>query len=60
MRIVIVIFLLLIIYNLGAALFYIVRGKTSPDQVSKKLGARVALSATLVALIVLSKYLGWL
>jgi hypothetical protein len=60
MRIVIIILLLAVVYNLGMALFYIMRGKTSPNQVAKKLGWRVAFSAAVVALAVFSKYRGWL
>ncbi len=61
MRYIVIIFLVLIIYNLGAALFHLVRNKgaTNP-QVVRNLTLRVGLSVLLFLMLMVGFKLGWI
>jgi hypothetical protein len=58
-KIIILIFLLLIVYCLGSALFYMLSPKKAPETMAKALTWRIALSLTLFVLLLLGFYLGW-
>jgi NADH:ubiquinone oxidoreductase subunit 2 (subunit N) len=57
-----VVFMLLaaILISLGSGLYYLSRDDTDSPQVLKALKLRVALSAILIAFLVVSYYLGWI
>jgi hypothetical protein len=58
MRIVIVVFLVVIVFSLGSALFYLIRDKGQSDRTVKALTVRVGLSITLFVLLMLGYYFG--
>ncbi len=60
LKVVIVIFLLLILYSLGSALFYLVSKKNNSIRVVEALTWRIALSLTLFILLFLGYWLGWI
>lgn len=60
MRIVVILFLLLILYSLGSALFYLIRDKGSNPRTVKALTIRVALSVSLFILLMVGFKLGWI
>ncbi len=53
-KILILIFLAAILYNLGAGLYYMMTDKSGSDRVVKALTRRVGLSVLLIALVVLA------
>jgi uncharacterized membrane protein len=57
-----VVFMLLaaILVSLGSGLYYLTRDDADSPQVLKALKIRVALSAILIAFLVVSYYLGWI
>ncbi len=61
MRFLIIIFLGVIFYSLGSALFYLVREKDAADakRVAKALTWRIGLSLTLFFFLLLAFALGW-
>ena len=59
-KIIVILFLLLILYCLGSALFYLLSNSKSPYSMVKSLSWRIALSVTLFLLLLLAAYLGWL
>ncbi len=59
MKIVIVIFLVLILFSLGSALFYLMRDKGGSNRTVKALTLRIGLSLSLFLLIMASHYLGF-
>jgi hypothetical protein len=60
MRIVVILFVLAILGSMGSALYYLFkdRDKGASDRLVKALTARVVLSVTLFALLMLGYYLG--
>lgn len=58
-KMIIVLFLLVILYSLGSALFYLVKGR-SDIKVVKALTWRIALSFTLFILLFIAYALGWI
>lgn len=60
MRIVVILFVLAILGSMGSALYYLFkdRDKGGSDRLVKALTARVVLSVTLFALLMLGYYLG--
>ena len=54
----IVAFLLAILYNLGAGLYYMMSDKGTTDRTLKALTRRIALSVLLIALIMLGIWAG--
>lgn len=58
---IVVLFLLIILYSLGSALFYLVRDKgTDSTQVVKALTWRIGLSMLLFVLLLVAFALGWI
>ncbi len=53
-KILILLFLAAIVYNLGAGLYYMMTDKSGSDRVVKALTRRVGLSVLLIALVVLA------
>lgn len=61
MKAVIILFLLIILYALGSALFFLVRdNKTDEDRVVKALSWRIGLSLFLFILLFIAFALGWI
>lgn len=52
-KILIVVFLVAIIYNLGAGLYYMFTDKGGSDRMVKALTRRIALSVTLIVLVII-------
>ncbi|MBX9849255.1 MAG: DUF2909 domain-containing protein [Rhodocyclaceae bacterium] len=59
MRYIVFLFLAFILYSLGSALFYLIRGKTTNPKVVRNLTIRVALSVGLFLMLMISYRLGW-
>jgi uncharacterized MAPEG superfamily protein len=57
---VIILALLFIVYNLGYALFYLVRKPHDPKRVAKALTWRIGLSLAVFGLLVVAYLLGWI
>lgn len=53
-------FLMLILWNLGAGLYYMLSDKGKTDRAVKALTRRIALSVALILLVVLAIYMGWI
>lgn len=53
-KILILVFLVAILYNLGAGLYYMMTDKSGSDRVVKALTRRIGLSVLLIALVVLA------
>lgn len=61
MKYVVILFLVAIVYNLGAAFFHLIRSTKGTDQrVVQKLTLRVALSMGLFLLLMVSYKMGWI
>ena len=56
----IVAFLLLILWNLGAGLYYMLVDKGRTPRTVKALTRRIALSVALILLVILAMYMGWI
>ena len=52
-KLIIVAFLVVILYNLGAGLYYMIADKSKTDRTVKALTRRIALSVALILLIIL-------
>lgn len=59
-KIIICLFLLVIVYCLGSALFYMLSRNRSENSMAKALTWRVVLSLVLFLLLMLGFYLGWI
>ena len=59
-KIVIAIFLVLIIYNLGAGLFYMITDKGQTKRTVNALTWRVGLSAALIAFLIIGIWTGFI
>ncbi|WP_226467639.1 twin transmembrane helix small protein [Luteimonas panaciterrae] len=57
---VIVAFLILILWNLGAGLYYMLVDKGKTKRTVNALTRRIALSVLLILLVILSIYMGWI
>ena len=57
-KLIIVAFLVVIVYNLGAGLYYMMTDKSKTDRTVKALTRRIALSVALILLIVLGIFTG--
>ncbi|AWV08714.1 twin transmembrane helix small protein [Marilutibacter maris] len=53
-------FLIVILWNLGAGLYYMLVDKGESRRTVKALTRRVALSVALILLVVLASYMGWI
>ena len=56
----IVAFLVVIVWNLGAGLYYMLVDKGTTKRTVNALTKRIALSMTLILLVGLSIYMGWI
>lgn len=57
-KLIIVAFLVVILYNLGAGLYYMMTDKSKTDRTVKALTRRIALSVALILLIILGIFTG--
>ena len=57
-KLIIVAFLVVIVYNLGAGLYYMISDKSKTDRTVKALTRRIALSVALILLIILGIFTG--
>jgi succinate dehydrogenase/fumarate reductase cytochrome b subunit len=53
-------FLLVILWNLGAGLYYMLVDKGKTDRTVKALSWRIGLSVALILIVILSIYMGWI
>ncbi len=56
----IIAFLILILWNLGAGLYYMLNDKGKTDRTVKALTRRIGLSVALILFVVLAIYMGWI
>ncbi len=56
----IIAFLILILWNLGAGLYYMLTDKGKTDRTVKALTKRIGLSVALILFVVLAIYMGWI
>jgi hypothetical protein len=59
-KLVVIVLLLAILASLGSGLFYLAKDDQNSPRVLKALKMRVALSAVLIAFLIVSYYMGWL
>ncbi|MDI9237868.1 twin transmembrane helix small protein [Lysobacter sp. LF1] len=53
-------FLIIILWNLGAGLYYMLVDKGESKRTVNALTRRIALSVALILLVVLANYMGWI
>ena len=56
----IIAFLIVILWNLGAGLYYMLVDKGQSKRTVNALTKRIALSVALILLVVLANYMGWI
>ena len=56
----IIAFLILILWNLGAGLYYMLVDKGTTNRTVNALTRRIALSVALILLVALAIYMGWI
>ena len=59
-KLVVIAFLILIVWNLGAGLYYMIVDKGRTDRTVKSLTKRVALSVALILIVLAGYWLGWI
>ena len=59
-KLIIVAFLVVILYNLGAGLYYMMVDKGTTNRTVKALTRRIALSVGLIVLVMFSIWMGWI
>lgn len=59
-KLIIVAFLIVILYNLGAGLYYMMVDKGTTNRTVKALTRRIALSVGLIILVMLAIWMGWI
>jgi succinate dehydrogenase/fumarate reductase cytochrome b subunit len=59
-KIFIVAVFLVILYNLGAGLYYMMTDKGTTDRTVNALTRRIAISVALILLVVLAAWMGWI
>lgn len=59
-KLIIVAFLIVILYNLGAGLYYMMVDKGTTNRAVKALTRRIALSVGLIALVIFAIWMGWI
>ncbi len=57
-KLIIIAFLIVIVYNLGAGLYYMMTDKGQSDRTVKALTRRIALSVVLILLVILGIWTG--
>ncbi len=60
MKVIVIAGLIAVVVSLFSALYYLYRDRGHGTRMLKMLAVRVALSATLVAFLVLSYWMGWI
>lgn len=60
MKIAIIIMLLFILFSLGSAMFYLVKGQGKSQNTVRFLTVRVVLSVLLFLFIILAAHMGWI
>ncbi|MBA3485602.1 MAG: twin transmembrane helix small protein [Lysobacter sp.] len=53
-------FLILILWNLGAGLYYMLVDKSQSNRTVNALTRRIALSAALILILILAIWMGWI
>jgi succinate dehydrogenase/fumarate reductase cytochrome b subunit len=59
-KLIIVAFLIVILYNLGAGLYYMMVDKGTTNRAVKALTRRIALSVGLIVLVIFAIWMGWI
>ncbi len=59
-KLIIVAFLIVILYNLGAGLYYMMVDKGTTNRSVKALTRRIALSVGLIVLVMFAIWMGWI
>ena len=59
-KLLVIAFLILIVWNLGAGLYYMIVDKGRTDRTVKSLTKRVALSVALILIVLAGYWLGWI
>ena len=59
-KLLVIAFLILIVWNLGAGLYYMIVDKGRTDRTVKSLTKRVALSVALILIVLVGYWLGWI
>jgi succinate dehydrogenase/fumarate reductase cytochrome b subunit len=59
-KLIIVAFLVVILYNLGAGLYYMMVDKGTTNRTVKALTRRIALSVGLIVLVMFAIWMGWI
>ncbi len=59
-KLIIVAFLVVILYNLGAGLYYMMVDKGTTNRAVKALTRRIALSVGLIVLVMFAVWMGWI
>ena len=59
-KLIIVAFLAVILYNLGAGLYYMMVDKGTTNRTVKALTRRIALSVGLILIVMFSIWMGWI
>lgn len=59
-KLIIVAFLVVILYNLGAGLYYMMVDKGTTNRTVKALTRRIALSVGLILIVMFSIWMGWI
>jgi hypothetical protein len=59
-KLLIIAVLVVIVWNLGAALYYLVVDKGTTDRAVRALSWRIGISVGLIALVALGLYTGWI
>lgn len=59
-KLIIVAFLVVILYNLGAGLYYMMVDKGTTNRTVKALSRRIALSVGLILLVMFAIWMGWI
>lgn len=60
MKYVIIVIFLFILFSLGSAMFYLVKGKGQSQNTVRFLTVRVAVSIVLFLFIIFAAYMGWI
>ena len=59
-KLLVIAFLILIVWNLGAGLYYMIVDQGRSDRTVKSLTRRVALSVALILVVLAGYWLGWI
>lgn len=59
-KVIIILFLTLIFFSLGSALYYLIKDQGDSDRIVKALTWRIALSLVLFILLIIAFKLGWI